>query len=60
MIKRFVPALLVAVVIVLAAFAASGPPPADGHQETAVANKQDAAQPGPRPNFVFVLTDDLS
>jgi len=59
-IKRFVPALLVAVVIVLAAFAASGPPPADGHRETAVANRQDAAQPGPRPNFVFVLTDDLS
>ena len=60
MIKRFVPALLVAVVIVLAAFAASGPPPADGHRETAVANKQDAAPPGPRPNFVFVLTDDLA
>ena len=60
MIKRFVPALLVAVVIVLAAFAASGPPAADGHQETSVANKQDAPQPGPRPNFVFILTDDLS
>ena len=60
MIKRFVPALLVAVVIVLAAFAASGPPAADGHQRAAVANKHDAPPPGPRPNFVFVLTDDLS
>jgi arylsulfatase A-like enzyme len=58
-IKKLGAALITAAVIVLA-FAGRGPSPAGGHLDAATAGQQAGSQPGARPNFVFVLTDDLT
>jgi N-acetylglucosamine-6-sulfatase len=54
-IKKFVPALIAVMSIVLA-MAGCGVPPAQRHSGAAATRQQ----PGSRPNFVFVLTDDLA
>jgi N-acetylglucosamine-6-sulfatase len=56
--KKFIPALIVVVSVILV-MAGCGYSPAQGHRRGAVPG-QPGQPPGSRPNFVFVLTDDLA
>jgi N-acetylglucosamine-6-sulfatase len=57
--KKFGRALIIGVVIVLA-IAGCGPWPAGDHTGAAGTGQQTGSQRASRPNFVFILTDDLA